>query len=382
MNGAAIAASLVLLMINAWFVALEFALLASRKTQMLPAAEAGRRSAVAAVTALEARTIHLAGAQLGITMASLGLGAVAEPAIAHAVSGPLENTLGLSESLVHPVALALALSVVVTVHMIFGEMVPKNLAIASPERTLQLLSLPNRYFQAFVRPVVSGLNGAADLLVRMMGIQTERGVTDAHTPEELAALIYSSAEGGALAIEEQDLLYGALGLATSTAGEVMVPRDEVVCVSAAADLATVERRMSETGHSRLPVVRGSIDDVAGFVHIKDVLVAQQRQLDGPLTRQNLGVLVRRMLVVGIDERLENVLLRMRAARVHFALVTEDPDQAPSAHDQLRRGSAPRGAGARNGNVRGVAVGIVTLEDVLEALVGDILDETDERGEGH
>jgi CBS domain containing-hemolysin-like protein len=345
--GAAIAAVL-LLLANAFFVAVEFALMASRRTRVEALAAEGDSRAVAAVTMLRTLSLQLAGAQLGITMASLGLGAVAEPAVAHALESAIGAVADLPEGVLHTIAFVVALTIVVFLHMVVGEMVPKNIAIASAERLLLWLALPMRAFVTVFGPLIRFLNVVANAGVRAVGVEPRDEVAMAHTADELAALVTASREEGLLEDFEHRLLSGALRFQARSVSTVMVPWDRVVTVPRSATVAELERVVMDSGHSRLPVVDEG-DEVVGFVHAKDLL-----RLGPELRGRRLPHrLLRRMVVSPEDRTLEQVLRAMRRARLHFALVVDR-------------------AGAK--------VGVVTLEDVVEQLVGAIRDETDREEE--
>jgi CBS domain containing-hemolysin-like protein len=333
-----------LLLANAFFVAVEFALVTSRSTKLEPLAESGNRSAQLALGERRQLSLQLAGAQLGITMASLGLGYVGEPAIAHLLEsalGPIE----LPDTALHAVSFAIALTIVTFLHLVIGEMVPKNIAIAGPERTLLFLAWPNKFYVTLLRPVIRGLNAMANGGVRLLGVEPQDELATAATAEEIAVILSESEREGLIDPFERDLLTGALRFADRAVSEVMVPRHAIVAIGRRSTVAEVERIMVERGHSRVPVTGRDLDEVLGFVHAKDLLglpASAQRQ---PVPMRRL----RRLLVVTADQSLEEVMLQMQRARRHLAIVSD-------------------GAGR--------TVGLVTLEDVLEVLVGDIRDESD------
>ena len=339
-------AAALLLLANAFFVAVEFALIASRRTALEPLIEQGDRRARRAIAAIRELNLQLAGSQLGITMASLGLGAVAEPAFAHLVESGLEALgLDLPEGLVHGIGFTVALAIVVFLHMVIGEMAPKNIAIAAPERTLLALSGANRLYVTLFRPVIRALNALANLGMRSLGVEPRDELATAHTPEELARLLAESREEGILGATTHELMTGALRFGHREVASVLVPRDRIVAVRRAATVAEAERLVVDSGVSRLLV----LDDdrtVTGFVHAKDLLTVpnEARSRPVPLAR------IRRVLVLDETMPLDRALVEIRRARTHLAAVV-DADRA--------------------------FVGLVTLEDVLEALVGDIIDESDE-----
>jgi len=335
----ALAGAAVLLVANAFFVGAEFALIAARRTRMEQLADEGVTRARVALASMRELSLMLSAAQLGITMASLGLGFLAEPSVAQLLDGPL-HAVGLSDSAAHSTAVVIALVIVVFVHMVVGEMVPKNIAIAEPERTALALAVPIRAFVAVFRPVVHLLNLAANAGVRLVGVEPTGELVTAHTAAEIARMVHASRRAGLLDELEHELLSGALVFPERTVATAMVPLARVVSVPATASPARVEEVAVESGHSRIPVWSASPADIRGFVHAKDLLDVDPAARHRPLP----GRLVRRMLVVRSDDILQEVLLAMRRARLHFALVTDE---------------------------HGATAGIVTIDDVLSELVGEI-----------
>lgn len=345
MSLGALVVAVLLLAVNGFFVAVEFALVGSRRTRVEELAEAGSRRARVALDSLGDLTLQLAGAQLGITIASLALGYVAEPAV---VSG-LETLLGpvaLPGAVSHAIAVVIGLGIVVFFHLVAGEMAPKGVALADPERTLLWIAVPNRVYLVVFRPVIRLLNASANAITRLLGVEPRDELATAPTAEELAVMVTESHEGGLIETFAHDLLTGVLDFGGRDAASVMVPRHEIVSVPRSATPSEVERVVVSSGHSRVPVTGpGGLDDVLGFLHSKDLLALDEEALGRPVPLR----LVRRMLVVPPDRSLEDLLLSMRRARVHVALVSGDD---------------------------GVTAGLLTLEDLLEELVGDILDESD------
>jgi CBS domain containing-hemolysin-like protein len=334
----------VLVLVNGFFVGFEFAMVGSRRSRLEEMAAEGNRRARAALDASSDLTMQLAGAQLGVTMASLGIGAFGEPTLAHLVEGPLE-ALPLPHGVVEPLGFVIGLGIVVFFHMVIGEVVPKNLALAGPERSLLLMAPLSRAYLRVFRPLVWLLQRLANAGVRLLRVEPRDEITSAHTASELAAMVAESHEEGLIEEFAHDLLAGVLDFGDRDVSSVMVPRDEVVTVSRGDTVAAIEQVVVRSGHSRLPVVDTDVDAVLGFVHAKDLLTLPPETHDEPLPLR----IVRRMLVVTRDRSLEDLLLGMRRARIHFAVVV----------DGDRR-----------------TAGVVTLEDLLEELVGDILDETD------
>jgi CBS domain containing-hemolysin-like protein len=346
----AIVASLFLIAVNAWFVAVEFALVGSHRAKVEVFAQQGSRRAAMALTAMHDLSQQLAGSQLGITVASLGLGVLAEPAVAGLIEPVVEVFGSPPEGVVHGVAFVVAIAIVAFLHMVLGEMVPKGLAIAGPERALLVLAPVNNLFTAVFRPVIWFLDRSANGIVRLLGIEPARELGTAHTATEFAVMLDASRQEGLLEEFEHSLLAGALDFRSRVASTLMVPRERVVFVNRRMSIGSIERVAHQSGHSRLPVVGTGLDNVIGFLHVKDLLRLPAEARDEPVPLE----IVRRMLVVPGDRPLEDLLRAMRRARSHVALV--------------------RGPGGRT-------LGIVTLEDVLEALVGDIRDESDQDAGG-
>ncbi len=340
----ALLATLGLLLANGFFVALEFSVVGSRPTKLESAAAEGDRGAERALDTVREVNLQLSGAQLGITMASLGLGIVTEPAVASLLTTPL-RWFGLGHDVADGVAVVVALTIVVFLHMVVGEIVPKNIALTDPEKTLVRVAPLNRLYLGLFRPVIRALNFLGNLGVRVFGVEPRDELTSAHTADELAVMLAASHEEGMIEDFAADLLAGVLDFGGLTAGDVMVPRASISFVDQRTTVAEADRVVIVRGHSRLPVVGRDLDHVLGFLHAKDLLTLPPSAAGAPVPPR----LMRRMLVVPEHRSLEDLLLAMRRTRVHFALVTADD---------------------------GTTAGVVTLEDLLERLVGDILDESD------
>ncbi|MCX6463642.1 MAG: hemolysin family protein [Pseudonocardiales bacterium] len=333
----AILVGLLLLAGNAFFVGAEFALISARRTQIEPRAEAGSRAARITLRAMENVSLNMACAQLGITACSLGLGAVGEPAVAHLLEVPFA-AVGLPEPLVYPVSFAIALAIVVSLHMVLGEMVPKNIAIAGPERAALVLGPPLALVTTVLKPVILLLNGVSNLVLRMLKVTPRDEVATTFTSDEVAGLIAESRQEGLLDEEEEELLTGALEFEELTVESVLLPRDALVVIGADATGVQVQEATARSGFSRFPVV-GADGEPVGYLHVKDAL---HRRGDA----RTAGELARPLPTLAPDAALRDALAVMREAGAHLAAVP-----------------APDG---------GLA-GVVAMEDVLERLVGRISD---------
>ena len=330
-----LALTVLLLLGNALFVASEFALVSARRSKIEPMAEGGRRSARMAIRAMERVSLAMAGAQLGITLCTLGLGAVSEPVIAHTLE-PAFHALHLPEVLVHPVALVIATALVVWCHVVLGEMVPKNVALAGPELAALILG-PFMLAVIFVlRPAVVALNAIANGAVRLLRVEPKDEVGSTFSHEEVAGLVDESRREGLLDAEEYGLVSGALEFEQHTVEQVMLPADRIRSVTPQVTPAELERLCVETGFSRYPVVRD--EQIVGYLHVKDVLGAKER--DTPVEPAR----IRQLITLAPTTRLHAALRIMQEQGVHFARVA-GPD--------------------------GETAGVVMLEDILEELVGTI-----------
>jgi CBS domain containing-hemolysin-like protein len=332
--------SAVLLLGNALFVGAEFALVSARRTQIEPRAEEGSRLARTTLKAMENISLVIGVNQLGITVCSLLLGAVAEPTIAHLLEPGLD-LLQVPESFVHPISFAVGLAIVVYLHVVMGEMVPKNLALAGPDRAALLLGPPVWAIVTVLRPVIVVINAMARAVLRVAGVDLRDEVSSTYTREEVAALVEESRGEGVLAEEEYGRLAGALGFTEKTVETVLMTPDSLTTVRRGATVADVEQLCAATGFSRFPVVADG-GDLLGYLHIKDVLETDEE---------------RRSRV--IDDKWVRP----------FALVRSS-DQLHDALETLQRRGAHM---ARVVDADGEELGLATLEDVIEELVGEIRD---------
>jgi len=288
----------------------------------------------------------LAGAQLGITICSLLLLAVVEPAVAHLLEGPF-GALGVSDALLHPVAFVIALGVVGVSHVVLGEMVPKNIALAKPDRAALALGPPLVMIVRLLRPAIAALNAIANGLLRLGGVEAQDEVTSSFTREEVAGFVEESRREGLLHPSEERTVVGALEFDERDATSVLLPLDEVESLSIDVTPHEVERAAARTGFSRFPV-RDEDDELIGYLHVKDALETKDVHRNRPIARR----WVRPLPEILATDPLRSVLAAMRSSGAHLAQAV-DSDQSP--------------------------VGIVALEDVLEELVGEIRDGTRRSG---
>src|SRR3954452_17193610 len=273
--------TILLLLGNGLFVGGEFALIASRRTAIEPLAATSKRARWA-LSAMNQIPLMIAGAQLGITICSLGLGAIAEPALAHLLEGPFA-AIGMPENAVHPVAFVLALGVVVFLHTVVGEMVPKNITLAGPERSALVLGPFILAFCTATKPVLTAMRWAARMLLSLWNIEATDAVKTVFTAEELAGMVTQARAEGLLGTQQYSRIHAALGLNDRTAADVLRPWSGVVTVGDDVSPATLETIATRSGRSRFPVVQRESRRVLGFVHVKDILgyAADRRSLPMP-----------------------------------------------------------------------------------------------------
>ncbi|MXM62585.1 DUF21 domain-containing protein [Streptomyces sp. HUCO-GS316] len=322
------------LLTNAFFVGGEFALISVRRSQIEPRAQEGNKRARMTLWGLQHISAMLATAQLGITVSSLVLGAVAEPAIAHLLEPGFE-VAHIPHGLVHPIAFVIALTVATYLHMLIGEMVPKNIALAAPVPTALLLGPPLVALTRALRPVVFGINAFANTLLKLLRVEPKNEIESVFTDDQLARMVVDSREAGLLSPADGERLRDALELGTRPVGEILVPAQKMRTVGHTITPAELERTAAAAGYSRFPVT-GSNGTLLGYLHIKDTLGVTDR--DQPFPRTALH----HITGVRIDTPLDDALTALRADGSHLAAVTGET---------------------------GAVLGFVTMEDVLSELVG-------------
>ncbi|MEV8457316.1 hemolysin family protein [Streptomyces sp. NPDC052095] len=325
---------LLTLVVNAFFVGAEFALISVRRSQIEPAAEAGNRRARSVIWGLEHVSALLAAAQLGITLCTLVLGIVAEPAIAHLLE-PVFHAVGMPDGLIHPISFVIALTVATYLHMLLGEMVPKNIALAEPVRAALLLGPPLVALARALRPVIFTINTFANTLLKLLRVETKNEVSATFSDDELARLVTDAGDAGLVDDRSAERLRHALELGSRPVREVAMPVDRVTYARIGTTPEQLERLSYETGFSRFPVMDGE-GRILGYLHVKDALDATPRDVPFPVTA------MRPIARVRADTPLDDALTALRRSRTHLAAVL-DEDGRPA--------------------------GMVTMEDVLRELVG-------------
>lgn len=341
-EGSAILLAVVLLLLNALFVGSEFALLSSRRDRLEALLDQGVSRARTVIKASQEGSLMLASAQLGITLCSLGLGRLGEPAVAAQLEN-LVRPLSIPPAVLHPVAFAIALAIVVVLHVLIGEMVPKNLAIATPERLALWLVPALVAFTKVARPVIAVLNMAANGMLRLLRVTPKDELENSYTSSELAELLVESRREGLLEQAEHRRLAQTLSSVENRVRDVVVPLTDVRTLSEHPTLGEVENAVAATGFSRFPV-RGQGGRPRGYLHIKDVLDQVRSPNDAPVPQAR----IRQLPTVSSDSPLNEALATLRRTGSHLGIAVD------------------------NG---GGVTGVVALEDLVEEYVGTVRDGT-------
>ncbi|MCD7442792.1 hemolysin family protein [Streptomyces lincolnensis] len=322
------------LVVNAFFVGAEFALISVRRSQIEPYAEEGDRRARSVLWGLQHVSALMAAAQLGITLCTLVLGVVAEPAIEHLLE-PVFHAMGVPEGAGHAVSFVIALTLATYLHMLLGEMVPKNIALAEPVRSALLLGPPLVALSRALRPVIFTINAFANAVLKLLRVETRNEVTATFSDAELARIVRDSGEAGLIDDRARERLHDALELGRRPVRDVVLPLDRVAYAFLGVTPDRLEEMSAESGYSRFPVVDEE-RHIIGYLHVKDAL--DQAPRDRPFRREDMRAIARIRETTPLDD----VLTAMRRSRTHLAAV-EGGD--------------------------GRLTGLVTMEDVLRELFG-------------
>ena len=338
---AGIAWLVVLLAGNAFFVGAEFAVIAAKRSQIEPLADAGSKRAKTSLFAMEHATLMLATSQLGITVCSLLILLVSEPALHHLLEGPL-GQVGLPEAAVSGVSFAIALLIVTYLHVVLGEMVPKNISFSVPDKAVLLLAPPLVFVSKVLSPIIRALNAIANGILRLTRVEPKAEATSAYTLDEVTTIVAESTKTGMLS-DHSGALTAAFDFTAKTVADVTISLENLVTLPEDATPRDVQQAVSQRGFSRYVLVNDA-GDPTGYVHIKDVLDAEDGEGDYPVPPRKIRTLV--ALSDSVD--LEDALATMRGTGSHLAKVTD---------------------------AAGATTGVMFLEDIIEELVGEVRDAT-------
>jgi CBS domain containing-hemolysin-like protein len=334
-----------LVLANAFFVAAEFALVGSRRTRLDEMSRAGNRKATLARRAVQSLDRYISATQLGITLSSLGLGWIGEPALAGLIEGGFAwLPEGVEAFATHGVAIAISFSIITVLHIVLGELMPKAVALLYPESVSAWLAVPLMGFAWVMAGPIMLLNGTSNRLLRLAGVRPPSSHERVHSPEEIRMLVEQSSEEGTLEGPDARLLEGVFEFSEKNAEDVMTPRTGMEAIEAGLSVEAAADIVAEARRSRYPVYVDSLDDIVGVVHAKNILTAL-RQAPGTSVRE----IMRPPLFVPGTREVEDVLADMKRLKVHLAIVLDE---------------------------YGGTAGLVTMEDLLEEIVGEIFDEYD------
>ena len=340
-----LAAVVLLVAANAFFVAAEFALVAARRTRIEAMIRKGDRRAAVVRKALQSLDRYISGTQLGITVASLGLGGIGKPALAGTIEGLFAGLPSpLDAVATHSVAAAIAFAIITFLHIVLGELAPKALALLHPEQTSRWVAPPLIVFTIATNPFIWLLNGTANAILRLFGARAQTERERVHSPEEIMMLVEQSRATGDIAAQGARMIEGVFEFTEKTARDVMTPRTAIVGLPVEATLAEAADTVARAGRSRYPVFRETLDDVVGTVHAKAILAALRGD-----ARATVETVMRPTFFVPGTREVEDVLADMKRQKVHIAIVLDE---------------------------YGGTAGLVTMEDLLEEIVGPIYDEYD------
>jgi CBS domain containing-hemolysin-like protein len=332
----------ILLLVNAFFVAAEFAVISARRSQIEPRAEAGGRAAKTTLHAMEHATMMLATSQLGITVCSLLILNVSEPAIHHLVEGPLGLT-GWGDEVIATISFVIALVIVSFLHVVIGEMVPKNLSFSVPDRAALILAPPLVFVSMIFRPIIVALNATTNGIIRLFGVQPRNEANSVFTVDEVANIVAQSTKAGVLS-DSIGALNAAFEFSTKKVKDIAVGMTELVSLSEAVTPAEVERAVARHGFSRYALVNEA-GEPTGYLHLKDVIdLEETHEFNEPVPPKR----IRQLISIYRETDLEDALASMRRSGVHLARVFDE---------------------------HGATRGVLFLEDIIEELVGEVQDAT-------
>jgi CBS domain containing-hemolysin-like protein len=336
---------IVLVLMNGFFVAAEFAIVKVRYSQIQLRAEKGSKLAKKAEQIISHLDTYLSATQLGITLASLGLGWIGEPVVAKIIAFVVAGLhIQLPEETIHSISLPLGFLLITMLHIVFGELAPKSIAIRKSEPTALVISYPMYLFFVVFRPFIWLMNSLSNLVLHIIGIQPV-GKNDIHSAEELRLLVKQSKEGGALQAENYEIIKNAFDFTDHTARQIMIPRHQIFGFDIDLTKPEMIEKMLESGYSRIPVFQNSLDNIIGIVYAKDVFREQNRNPDF-----SIKDLIHPVLYVYETKRISEIMTQFQKQHLHMAVIIDE---------------------------YGGTQGIITLEDILEELVGEIQDEDDE-----
>lgn len=336
---------LVLVFCNAFFVVSEFAIVKIRRTRLEELAHSGSKRAKKALHISEHLNTYLSATQLGVTLASLGLGWLGEPAVSRLLENLLAGYITDNLVLLHSLSFGIAFTFITLLHVVLGELVPKSMAIQDTERYVMLIAVPLYAFNKICTPIIWCFDHVSLWILKMMGVQAADESDEAHSEEEIKLIIDASQKGGVIDDTESEIIQNAISFSEIFAHEIMIPRQEMKCIYQNSSFNEVMEFVKQNKHTRFPLCAGDKDQILGMIHIRDLLECKNAQ-----HKDILSKIVRKILFVPENKSISEILHEMMKKRIHLAIVVDE---------------------------YGGTAGLLSMEDILEELVGEIRDEHDE-----
>ncbi len=336
---------LVLVFCNAFFVVSEFAIVKIRRTRLEELAHGGSKRAKVALKISEHLNTYLSATQLGITLASLGLGWLGEPAVSRLLENLFADFFADNTVLLHSLSFGVAFTFITLLHVVLGELVPKSMAIQDTERYTLIIAVPLYTFNKICTPIIWCFDHVSLWILKLMGVQAADESDEAHSEEEIKLIIDASQKGGVIDDTESEIIQNAISFSEIFAHEIMIPRQEMKCIYQNSSFNEVMEFVKQNKHTRFPLCAGDKDQILGMIHIRDLLECKNTQ-----HKDILSKIVRKILFVPENKSISEILHEMMKKRIHLAIVVDE---------------------------YGGTAGLLSMEDILEELVGEIRDEHDE-----
>ncbi len=335
-----------LVLANAFFVISEFSIVKIRRTKLEELAHAGNRRAVTALKINDHLNTYLSAIQLGITLASLGLGWIGEPAVSHLLEDLFAGFFENNTILLHSVSFGVAFAFITLLHVVLGELVPKSLAIQHTEKYVLYIAAPLYTFNRIFSPFIWVFDHVTAGILHLMGVKQTNEIEDAHSEEEIKIIVDASQKGGVIDDTEGEIIQNAIDFSEICAHEIMIPRQDMKCLDQTNSFDEALDFVKKHNHTRFPLCKEDKDHIVGMIHIRDLLEHNTERED----KNILNKIARKILFVPENKSVSEILHQMMAKRIHLAIVVDE---------------------------YGGTAGLLTMEDILEELVGDIMDEHDD-----
>ena len=336
--------AVIFVLLNAFFVVAEFAIVKVRRSKLEELQKNSQRAKLA-LDITKRLDSYLSATQLGITLSSLALGWIGEPALARLVAIPFAHFFGENPLLIHSIAVFIAFTLITLLHVVLGEIVPKSIAIAKSEKSALFVAYPLYYFSVAFYPIIKLFDALAAFILRQIHITPASEEENAHSEEELKIIVGESLKGGFIDSYEGEIIKNAVDFSETIAKEIMTPRKDMVCLNAESSYAENIAIIKQTNHTRYPYCKSGKDNIIGMIHIRDLLISSAESKSKP----NLESIIRKMIIVPETARISQILTTMNKEQIHIALVIDE---------------------------YGGTAGLLTMEDIIEEVMGDVTDEHD------